>query len=242
VGRITSLSPIRTAAATLTNAGSTLISVGSARASQGTHVSIPLTIESATSMALGVTRTWHAKLRFNKTLLIPNQQPVSSVNVGNDRIVEFSETTQSVQGIFKQLPFTAALGTDSCTAVTIDSFWWTPSLTVTKQNGSFCLTDLCIEGGSTRFFDPDGRFNLSAPRPSPTQNQVTIDYSIIERGHTSLIVSDLLGHEVMRLVDADQEPGKYSVTANTSALPTGTYIYSLRTPTLVQSHHLQIAR
>jgi hypothetical protein len=163
------------------------------------------------------------------------------VITGNDRVVEFSETTTATSGVFKQLPFIAALGNDSCTDITIDSFWWTPSLTVTKKDGQFCLTDLCYQGG-TRLFNSDGKFSLSAPRPSPADNSVTIEYSLIETGHTTLVVSDLLGREVMRLVDADQTPGSYSVLASTSALPAGTYIYSLRTPTLVESHHLQIAR
>jgi hypothetical protein len=223
------------------NAGSTVISIDTVSAPEGSHISFKMSIESSTSMALGVSRTWNARLHFNKSLLIPNQKPIFDSTFGDTRFVGYSETTQATQGVFKELPFTAALGDSICTGITIDSFWWTPSLTVTKKGGEFCLTNLCVQGG-TRLFNSDGRFSLSAPRPSPVQNNVTIDYSLIEQGHTVLAVSDLLGREVLRLVDADQSPGGYSITASMAALPAGTYIYSLRTPTLVQSHHLQIAR
>jgi hypothetical protein len=38
------------------------------------------------------------------------------------------------------------------------------------------------------------------------------------------------------------QPGSYTVVADVSTLPPGTYVYSLRTPTIVKSDHFQIAR
>lgn len=224
------------------NAGATLIAVDTVSSREGAHITIPLRIVTSQSVPQGVERTWNAIIRFNKTLLVPKDPTVTSAILGNDRIVQYTGKTLATQGTLQPLAFVAALGSDSCTPITIDSFWWnTPNLYVTKQNGQFCLAELCTQGG-TRFFNPDGKFTLSVARPSPAQHSVTIDYSLIESGHTTLVVSDLLGREVLRLVDAVQEPGTYTVSADIGPLSTGTYIYSLRTPTLVQSHHLQIAR
>ena len=83
---------------------------------------------------------------------------------------------------------------------------------------------------------------MSDPIPNPSNNSIEIAYSLIEQGQTTLILYDLLGHEVLRMVDASMAPGTYTVVADVSALPAGTYVYSLRTPTIVKSNHLQISR
>ena len=91
--------------------------------------------------------------------------------------------------------------------------------------------------------DFDGRFEYSreievqplAPMqavlhdnyPDPFNPTTTIEYEVPAQLQVTLIVFDMLGREVVRLVDADQHPGRYSVTLDASDLPSGTYIYRL---------------
>jgi len=236
------------------NAGTTQIAVAYPAvvyAHESNHLTIPLSILSSAGLPpAGPVRSFTAVISFNKTLLIPTGPPsdpgaTMSMSVGStDNVVTYTDaTSQTAAGsVIANLPFIAALGNDSCTAVTIQSFKWAANnISVTLQDGKFCDTDLCQQGG-TRLIDPDGTVSISAPRPNPAYSSVQIDYRLIEHGKTTLIISDLLGREVLRLVDSDQEPGTYSVDADISALPTGTYIYSLRTPTIVKSNHLEITR
>ena len=227
---------------------STVVSVPAmVLAHESNHVLIPLSLDTSQGLSPTVSRTFTAIISFNKTLLVPNGSPtggtlVSSVVQGNRLAVEYTGASKITKGILENLPFIAALGDDTCTTVTIDTFYWgTPNISVTTRDGNFCLTGLCTQGG-TRLINPNGAVTLSTARPNPAYTSVQIDYSLIEQGHTTLTVYDLLGHEVLRLVDADLQPGSYTVDADVSSLPPGTYIYSLRTPTIVKSDHLQIAR
>ncbi|MDP4198981.1 MAG: T9SS type A sorting domain-containing protein [Bacteroidota bacterium] len=224
------------------NSGSTVIALPSmVLAQQSQHVTIPLSIATSQSFPANV-KTWTATIAYNPTMLVPdpNGPTFSSTTPG---IVTYTGTSSATTGMLQDLQFIAALGDSICTPVTIQSFTWSaPGISVTMQNGNFCLTGLCTQGG-TRLIDPNQtQFSLSAPRPNPAFTNVQIDYTLIEQGQTTLVIYDLLGHEVRRLIDGVQEPGTYSVSADISSLPAGTYVYSLRTPTIVESHHLQIAR
>lgn len=225
------------------NAGSTLIALPAmVVAHESDHITLPLSIVTSQSFAAGSHRPFTVTLSYNKTLLVPDPSD-PNFSIGVPGTVQYSSTTDSAHGVIANLPFIAALGTDSCTTVKIVAFSWSTStnISITTQNGNFCLIGLCTQGG-TRYLDPEGKVLLSEARPNPAFDNIQIDYQIIERGPTTLVISDLLGREVLRLVDADQQPGTYSVAADVSSLPTGTYVYSLRTPTTVKSNHLQITR
>lgn len=57
-----------------------------------------------------------------------------------------------------------------------------------------------------------------------------------------LKVYDILGREVTTLVDESQSPGIYEVTLDGSHLPTGIYIYQLRSGNFVQSKKLMLLK
>ncbi len=230
------------------NEGSTLIGLPAIiYAQQSNQIMIPLSVLSSQSVPLS-NQGFTVKIAFNRTLLVPNGSPqggtlVSPTTVkGDSLIVEYTGTGSAAQGTLLSLPFIAALGDDSCTVISIDSFAWSaPNIAVTTKSGNFCLSNLCYQGGP-QLIDPNGTATLSKPVPNPSFNNIQISYKLIEQGPTSLIVYDLLGHEVLRLFDANASPGTYTVSADVSTLPSGSYVYSLRTPTIVLSDHLQIAR
>ncbi len=226
-----------------TNGGSTVVAVPAmVIAKESDHVTIPLSILSSQNLTPGMNRTFTTKLRFDKTLLVPLGSFVSEVAQGNDLVVEYTGSTAVTQGSIDILDFIAALGIDSCTTVTIDSFAWsTPGISVATQDGNFCLDSLCEQGGA-RLIDPNGQVSLTEAVPNPAYSSIEIDYHLIEHGQTTLTIYDVLGHEVMQLVNGDEEPGGYSAIADISSLPAGRYIYTLRTPTIVKSQNLQIAR
>ncbi len=55
-----------------------------------------------------------------------------------------------------------------------------------------------------------------------------ITYNLKEKDHVTLIVFDILGKEVARLVDGIQTEGEHSVNFDGSNLPSGMYIYQLK--------------
>jgi hypothetical protein len=71
-------------------------------------------------------------------------------------------------------------------------------------------------------------YSLSQNYPNPFNPSTTINYRIVKAGKVVLKIYDLLGKEVSTLVDENKQSGSYSVIFNASNLPSGIYIYVLR--------------
>ena len=63
--------------------------------------------------------------------------------------------------------------------------------------------------------------------PNPFNPITTIRYDLPENSHVTLMIYDLLGRQVISLVDELQQSGRKSVKWEAAALPTGVYIYRL---------------
>lgn len=75
------------------------------------------------------------------------------------------------------------------------------------------------------------RTELSQNYPNPFNPVTVVSYQLSAVGMTSLTVYDMLGREVVMLVNAMQQPGPYSVRFDASGLASGIYFYQLRTGT-----------
>ena len=80
-----------------------------------------------------------------------------------------------------------------------------------------------------------GKYELSQNYPNPFNPSTTINYSIPVGNENfrslqtvTLKVYDILGHEVVTLVNKEQAPGNYSVKFDATNLSTGLYIYRLK--------------
>ena len=71
-------------------------------------------------------------------------------------------------------------------------------------------------------------FNLEQNFPNPFNPITTIKFSLSETNQTSLIVYDVLGQEIITLVDKKMTAGDYTVDFDASRWASGTYFYILR--------------
>ena len=133
------------------------------------------------------------------------------------------------------------LGDTDRTPLHFDQFSWADNrIRVTTQDGEFRLK-ICREGGN-RLIDASGRLSLSQNRPNPYNASTTIDYEIIEKGHTQLFALDMLGRQVATIVDAELNPGLYEVLYDASLLSSGIYFYVLQTPTKALFKMMQVVK
>lgn len=70
-------------------------------------------------------------------------------------------------------------------------------------------------------------FNLHQNYPNPFNPVTRINYEIPEAGFVVLKVFDVLGKEVITLVNSQQEAGNYLIEFNASNLPAGIYFYRI---------------
>jgi hypothetical protein len=73
------------------------------------------------------------------------------------------------------------------------------------------------------------RVELMQNYPNPFNPSTTIEYSLPRRGYVRLTIYDMIGREIVKLVDDVREAGAHEVRWNGSSLASGVYLYELRT-------------
>jgi hypothetical protein len=103
---------------------------------------------------------------------------------------------------------------------------------------------LIIEGVLVSADEPkkDYHYTLADNYPNPFNPSTTIEYSLAESGRVSLKVYDVLGREVAALVNEMKAPGSYKSVFNASGLPSGMYIYQLKTKDFVSNKKMLLIK
>jgi photosystem II stability/assembly factor-like uncharacterized protein len=79
------------------------------------------------------------------------------------------------------------------------------------------------------------RFSLEQNYPNPFNPSTKIKYQISELSFVTLKVYDVLGSEIVPLVNEEKSMGSYTVDFNAEQLPSGIYFYRLQTPNFTQT-------
>jgi len=69
---------------------------------------------------------------------------------------------------------------------------------------------------------------LSQNHPNPFNSKTIIKYQLVQRGWVSVKIFDILGREVMQLVNQVQESGPHEISFNGENFPSGVYVYVLQ--------------
>ncbi len=85
-------------------------------------------------------------------------------------------------------------------------------------------------------------FSLEQNYPNPFNPTTKISWQSPIAGHQSLIIYDLLGNEVAKLVDEFRSAGTYEIDFNASKLSSGVYFYELQTGEFVTTKKMILIR
>ncbi len=105
-----------------------------------------------------------------------------------------------------------------------DAGLWRASLDI---NGSPGRDDTPDSGIDNEPLPVPSQFTLEN-YPNPFNPITTISYSTPKHAHVSLIVYDILGREIIKLVNEQQEANQYQIRFDASRMSSGVYFYRLR--------------
>ncbi len=71
-------------------------------------------------------------------------------------------------------------------------------------------------------------FSLSQNYPNPFNPSTVIKFSVPKTSMVKLVICDVLGREVMSLVNDEMQPGEYNALFNASSLASGVYFYMIQ--------------
>jgi hypothetical protein len=78
--------------------------------------------------------------------------------------------------------------------------------------------------------------------PNPFNPSTTIEFDIPEKTNVKIIIYDILGREVEILIDKKLEPGKYKINFTATNLPSGVYLYTLKTPKFTKTNKMLLIK
>lgn len=70
-------------------------------------------------------------------------------------------------------------------------------------------------------------FKLEQNYPNPFNPVTTINYSLPKASNVSIKIYDMLGNEVMNIVNEFKQAGNYSASVDASSLASGVYFYKM---------------
>ena len=90
-------------------------------------------------------------------------------------------------------------------------------------------------------------YSLNQNYPNPFNPETRIHYDLPEGGHVSLVVYDLLGRELIKLVNQYNSPGRYNILWNGNdalgnPVSSGVYIYQMKSGSFLQTKKMIISR
>lgn len=179
------------------------------------------------TMGTAQSLTWMDNLSENVTLRLLK---------GNALALVISRNTASDGSFTWTIPTTLTPGSDYKLRVVSKA---TPSL---RDDSDAGFTIQAASGAAkTEAALPTG-YSLEASYPNPFNPTTVIRYSLPEPARVRLVVYDLLGREVMRLVEGTQAAGWHVVTVETHDLPSGVYLYQLQVGNTVVTRRMTLVK
>ena len=85
-------------------------------------------------------------------------------------------------------------------------------------------------------------FSLEQNYPNPFNPSTEIKFSIPQTTNVTLRVFDIMGREVVTLIDEQMEAGKHSLVFNAANLSSGVYYYTIITENFIQTKKMLLLK
>jgi hypothetical protein len=85
-------------------------------------------------------------------------------------------------------------------------------------------------------------YNLQQCYPNPFNSSTTLQYSLKERSPLELVLYDILGSQVVVLVNEEQDAGNYKINFNAGRLASGIYFYRIKAGSFVETKKMVLMK
>jgi len=219
-----------------------------AEAEVGTVLTIPLLLEKSNRLPADGTLRYHARIRFNGSLLKPVEGTPECTWDGGFCVidVEGTITEETLQtGVLAELRFLAMLGNSESTPLEIESFNWLGAgeryIRTELKPGQFNLLGVCRVDGQVRLLHAGGPSARVRVWPNPAATQLNVEFVSKEEGTARITIVDAIGRDVVTLAEQQVDAvTQYSLDFDISSIASGSYFLVLRTPTQVKTVRLTI--
>jgi len=148
--------------------------------------------------------------------------------LAHDSIIRISGSGKSVTpvaGRFFILEAEALLGKYDSTRIFIASSDPVNTASLLSSSGEFVVTDCGNYRGGIIY---KGNYSVSKVNPNPVSSVAHLEYELGLPGRVHLDLYDALGRHIRAIVDDDQTKGIHSAAFSTEGIPSGEYIYVLK--------------
>ncbi len=105
-----------------------------------------------------------------------------------------------------------------------------------------------VKVGNVTGINPPGEggipltYELKQNYPNPFNPSTSISFSLPVKSLVKLVVYDILGKEISKLVNKHLKPGSYNITFNGSNLPSGVYFYKLISGSYIETKKMLMVK
>lgn len=218
---------------------SALIKIDSISSPDSRRISVPIRLVFSNDLDLNKLTGFDCEIEFNKNVLYPEgATPLGNI-VGDNRRIKINLPAKPIKdNILYNLEFSTLLGTDSLTKLNfISANPIGDAVDVTTENGAVLISNICREGGVRLVINKISKFKIFE---NPDKKEYKVNYQLSSDCNVSLKVFDLLGREILTLVDSNHYSGEYIKSIDLNSLPNGVYNLILEADGDVKSVNLSI--
>ncbi len=174
--------------------------------------------------------TWHDNANSNVYYKIYRQFKVGGT--WGDWV--YARDVQKGVGSYIEQSYLQIQGTDYNLGLKVDAYYSTEA--TSRQGGwaLFAAAETFKQNFANKQTSEITEYKLYDNFPNPFNPSTEISYQLPNDGNVKLKVYNMMGQEVMTLVNGFKEKGMYSVSFNAGNLPSGIYIYKIESGNYVQ--------
>ena len=193
-----------------------------------------------------VATNYSATISYNSTLLAPIDKAILVSSEDNKSYIKIAGKLSGVSQI-AAVPMKVGLGTAIKSGLVITEFQLydakgdSVDYDIEPGVGEFNVLGICEEGGK-RLLNPNGEEVAMQVIPESNSGNARVQLTLIETGHTELIIYDQIGNKIETIYSGTPSIGSQEINLELSNYAIGRYYIKLTTPTITKTEIIEVVR